>query len=260
MELVKINNGLPVTSTLTIADGLQVEHKAIIQLVRKHQADLEEFGRVTFEMLPFETAGGMQTKEIAELNERQATLIMTYSKNTEIARTFKKRLVKVFYEMATAVQRPSNVRPEIEAAEIFSKFNDVGKLIGFDVNMAAFSANNATRKIININVLELMGVTKLIAPTQVADLNPGELGRFMNPIRNSVQVNEMLVQLGYQVRTGVSKCPYQATEKGLKFSRLNDVPRLHTEGTAQQLRWFPSILDEADVQWATGIITMKEAA
>lgn len=100
MQLVTVENGELRTTTLAIAEGMDVEHKAVIQLVRNYRNDLEEFGGVTFETRPFETAGGIQSREIASLNEQQATLIMTYMKNTEIARSFKKRLVKAFYELA----------------------------------------------------------------------------------------------------------------------------------------------------------------
>jgi anti-repressor protein len=133
MELVTVNNGSPVTTTLAIAEGLEVEHASIIKLVRTHQADLEEFGRVGFEIAPFETAGGMQSREVATLNERQATLIMTYSKNTEIARTFKKRLVKTFYELAQRVSNPlvPQTLPEALrlAADLADKITERDKLI-----------------------------------------------------------------------------------------------------------------------------------
>lgn len=103
MELVIVNNGVATTTTLAIAEGTGNEHKAVIQLVRNYLSDLEQFGRVTFEMAPFETAGGTQTREIANLNERQATLIMSYMKNTAIIRKFKTQLVKSFYELAEQV-------------------------------------------------------------------------------------------------------------------------------------------------------------
>lgn len=89
------------TTTLAIADGMDVEHKAVIQLVRNYCCDLEEFGLVTFEMAP-RPAGqhGGGNIEYALLNEQQSTLIMTYMKNTKIARSFKKRLVKAFFDLA----------------------------------------------------------------------------------------------------------------------------------------------------------------
>jgi len=99
MELVTVNGDQVVTTTTAISDGTKVEHKAVIQLVRTYQADLEEFGRVAFQMAPFQTAGGTQTREIAELNEHQATLILAYMRNSEIVRNFKKRLVSEFFRM-----------------------------------------------------------------------------------------------------------------------------------------------------------------
>ena len=99
-NLVSIHNGEARTTSLAIAEGTAVQHKAVIQLVRGYKTDLEEFGRVAFEMSPFNTAGGVQRREYATLNEPQATLIMTYMKNTPVVREFKKRLVRAFYEFS----------------------------------------------------------------------------------------------------------------------------------------------------------------
>jgi phage antirepressor YoqD-like protein len=90
------------TTSLAIAEGTQNEHRAVIQLVRTYQADLEEFGRVAFEMRPFETGGGVQSREVAQLNEQQSTLLLTYMRNSDVVRVFKKRLVKAFWELANS--------------------------------------------------------------------------------------------------------------------------------------------------------------
>lgn len=144
------------------------------------------------------------------------------------------------------------VRPEIEATDIFQKFNEVGRAIGLDPNLSAISANHAVTKITNVDVLALMGVSRLLAPIQATDYNPTELGVQFNPHRSPIQVNEMLVQLGYQTRTKVKQCPYETTSKGKPFCRLHDQPRQNTVGASQQLRWYSTILDQEDVQWATG--------
>jgi phage regulator Rha-like protein len=95
--LIIFKNDAAYTSTIAIAEGVNNEHKAVIQLVRRYLGDLQDFGEVTFEMRL--NPKGSPT-EYALLNEQQATLILTYLKNTEIVRTFKKRLVKAFYELA----------------------------------------------------------------------------------------------------------------------------------------------------------------
>ncbi|WP_455466801.1 Rha family transcriptional regulator [Bartonella sp. B39] len=74
-------------------------HKAVIQLIRQDIEDFEEFGRVAFEMLPFGTKGGRQRREAAILNEPQETLLMTYRRNNDMVRAFKKALVKAFYDL-----------------------------------------------------------------------------------------------------------------------------------------------------------------
>ena len=98
--LVTMIDGEAVTTSLAIAEGTEVQHKNVLELIRTYQADLQEFGRVAFETAPFETAGGTQQREIAKLNEQQSTLLLTLMRNSEIVVRFKVRLVKAFFELA----------------------------------------------------------------------------------------------------------------------------------------------------------------
>lgn len=95
-EIVIIADGQAVTTTLAIAEGTKNSHEAVIKLVRKYAADLREFGVLDFKS---ESSGGRPT-EYAVLNEQQATLLLTYMRNSEIVRAFKKKLVKEFWSMA----------------------------------------------------------------------------------------------------------------------------------------------------------------
>lgn len=97
---------IPVVESTVIAEGVQIEHKAVLQLIRKYLEDFQDFERVTFEMRPFETAGGTQKREVALLNENQAYLLFTYLKNTETARQLKVRLVKAFSEVRNQLKDP----------------------------------------------------------------------------------------------------------------------------------------------------------
>lgn len=98
-NIVSIINGELLTTSLSIADGTENQHKNVMSLIRGYQEDLEEFGRVAFQTRPFETAGGTQKSEYAMLNQHQATLLLTYMKNSLIIRKFKKALVKAFFDM-----------------------------------------------------------------------------------------------------------------------------------------------------------------
>lgn len=119
-DLVILQNGTPVTTTLAIAEGAKRNHSSILKLVRRYQADLEEFGLVGFEIQARSLGqhGGGDT-EYAILNERQSTLLLTYLRNSEIVRAFKKRLVRKFYEMAEALKQPTPkaALPQITALE-----------------------------------------------------------------------------------------------------------------------------------------------
>ncbi|EJC0485124.1 Rha family transcriptional regulator, partial [Salmonella enterica] len=105
MQLVEIKKLDLVTNSAVIATGVKKDHKPVIQLIRKYKSDLEEFGRVEFEMRPFQTDGGMQKQEIALLNEQQTTLLITYMRNNEVVREFKKRLVAEFFTMRSALAK-----------------------------------------------------------------------------------------------------------------------------------------------------------
>lgn len=88
----------PFTTSAVIADYAEIEHRAVRQLIRKHEEDLKEFGKTTFQMSKITKGKGRKTK-IYHLNEQQATLIITYLDNTAPVRAFKKELVKQFYAM-----------------------------------------------------------------------------------------------------------------------------------------------------------------
>ena len=65
------------TDSTILAKGAGVEHRAVIQLITTHLDDVSEFGRVTFQMLPFETNGGIQKIKICRLNREQATFVIS---------------------------------------------------------------------------------------------------------------------------------------------------------------------------------------
>lgn len=99
-KIVTISGGQAVTTSIAVAEGTKHGHEGVIKLVRKYQSDFQEFGLVRFEIQAREAGkhGGGDV-EYAVLNEQQATLLLTYMRNSEIVRTFKKQLVKEFWEM-----------------------------------------------------------------------------------------------------------------------------------------------------------------
>ncbi|MCK7562552.1 Rha family transcriptional regulator [Citrobacter koseri] len=105
MQLVEIKKLDLVTNTVAIAEGVGRDHDTIIKLVDRNKSDLEEFGRVGFEIRTLDTKGGRQKQRVALLNEQQTTLLITYMRNNEVVRSFKKRLVAEFFTMRSALAK-----------------------------------------------------------------------------------------------------------------------------------------------------------
>ena len=102
-ELVYLapNTQEPFTTSEVIAECAGVQHHTITRLIQQHAADFKEFGLLRFEIDAVKTPGARGTKYAKNyhLNEQQATLLMTYLRNTEVVRAFKKELVRQFYAM-----------------------------------------------------------------------------------------------------------------------------------------------------------------
>lgn len=97
LAFVRGNNLFTTSSIISV--GVQIEHRAVLQLIKKYIDKLKTFGDVLFETESLKTAGGNQKREVAVLNEPQTTLLLTFFKNTEIVVNFKLALVQTFYEL-----------------------------------------------------------------------------------------------------------------------------------------------------------------
>ncbi|EXJ14591.1 Rha family transcriptional regulator [Imhoffiella purpurea] len=103
--IVEIRNRQATTTSLAITEGCAIQHKQVLAMIRKYRSEFEELGRLAFETRPFETSGGTQRREIAILNEDQATFAITLFRNTPIVRRFKLTLVKAFRQALDEIAR-----------------------------------------------------------------------------------------------------------------------------------------------------------
>lgn len=90
----------PYTTSEIIAECAEVQHHTITRTIRKNLERFESLGKVGFNIQAMES--GQQSK-IYILNEQQATLLITFLKNTDQVATFKENLVKAFFEMRDEV-------------------------------------------------------------------------------------------------------------------------------------------------------------
>lgn len=98
MELVYMDGKKePYTTSAIIAECAEVKHDTVQSLIRNPQEDFESYGIIGFEIRKLDGRG--RPMKIYRLNEQQATLLITYLKNTAPVRKFKMNLVKAFFEM-----------------------------------------------------------------------------------------------------------------------------------------------------------------
>lgn len=91
------NDGEARVDSRLVAEHLEVAHKATFQLLTSYTEDFEELGLLPFQMeKPAKGTPGGRPQRYALLNEDQAYLLLSYSKNTQKVRQLKLSLVKAF--------------------------------------------------------------------------------------------------------------------------------------------------------------------
>lgn len=98
-ELVEMRDNDIFTTSKIIADGTSNKHNSITAIIQKYEEDFKEFGSIRFVDLKSKNPQGGRPEKVYYLNEEQATLLMTYLRNNEVVRKFKKNLVQQFYKM-----------------------------------------------------------------------------------------------------------------------------------------------------------------
>lgn len=113
-ELVYLapNTEEPFTTSEVIAECADVKRDTVQKLIQRHEKDLREFGRVGFEIRTLQTRGGQQMVKVYHLNEQQATLLLTFLRNTPVVIEFKKELVRQFFAMRKELLNIKTVKAE----------------------------------------------------------------------------------------------------------------------------------------------------
>jgi Rha family phage regulatory protein len=112
-NLVLLKEETLVVSSRLFAEGFDVEHRALLQLIKTHQESIENnFGRITFEMDTLETKGGLQESKFAYLTEDQVMFIGTLLRNSQKAVQFKVKLVLAFSKMKEELQKRKLLLPQ----------------------------------------------------------------------------------------------------------------------------------------------------
>ena len=119
--LVKFIGNDVFTDSMIIAEGTGNEHNSVTRIIRNYKEDFEDFGNIRFVDLKSKNPLGGRPTRIYQLNEPQATLLVTYLDNSVIVRKFKKELVRQFYEMRRLLMERQS--PHWQATRLESKKN-----------------------------------------------------------------------------------------------------------------------------------------
>jgi len=99
-EIVTLDEGIPVTTTLAIAKGMGYDHASVIKLTRTYLEQLQKFNPIRFEIRLADTPqGGGRPTEYALLNQPQSALLISLMRNNEQVVDFKVRLIQAFVEV-----------------------------------------------------------------------------------------------------------------------------------------------------------------
>jgi phage regulator Rha-like protein len=143
--------------TRMLAKHLGNQHKNVFELVKGYRSDFEQLGVVPFETeKPTGVAGG-RPERFALLNEDQAYLLLTFSRNTARVRALKVKLVQAFGEARRAAQQRA-----VEYLPTYHQLHDV---------VAIKAAGSANQRFVHMNLNKLVNRTcgleagqRLVAP------------------------------------------------------------------------------------------------
>jgi len=104
------------TNSMIISEKSKNQHESIVRTIVGNLNDFEEYGTIEFTDLKSGKRG--RPTRIYNLNQPQATLLMTFLDNTEPVKNFKKDLVREFFKME------SFIKNLFEAKQYFPEFTD----------------------------------------------------------------------------------------------------------------------------------------
>lgn len=149
-ELAIIKDDQIFTDSIIIADGTNNEHESIVRLIDNYTPKLEELGKIEFIDLKSGKRG--RPTRIYELNEPQATFLMTLLRNSDQVVQFKLRLTKEFFRLRQSlIEQKSKPVPKIDT----NMTNNNQFLYTIDEVADILKVNkNQVYKLINSNVLK----------------------------------------------------------------------------------------------------------
>lgn len=136
-----VSRAIPVTDSKTIAEKYEVPHHTITRIIRRYPGDFNEFGKVGQLVQALDSG---QSEKTYLLNEEQFYLLVTYMKNTKIARRAKIEFVKAFSRAKKELLARSETRKIGKAARL-SITDAISSHVSPEGNFKKFAYGNYTK-------------------------------------------------------------------------------------------------------------------
>lgn len=172
-KLVFIKKDDVFTNSKIIAENAEVQHHTVTKILRNYKSDFEEFGKIKVRYL-VQPSKTNQKEKLYLLNEQQATLLLTYLKNTEPVREFKKNLVRQFYKMKEELKKRQT--PEYKQFRVFDK-----------------EVQKQQMKLLHDRILD-EGKAKYIKANTIADKAVSNMFGYSKMIKKEEMTAEMLIE------------------------------------------------------------------
>jgi phage regulator Rha-like protein len=255
-------------SHIEIAQFTNNKSKSIQDLITRNIKDFRDFGDLTILNRGVVNNGkGEQPKEYF-LNEQQATLLMTYLRNSEIVRNFKKELVKQFFKMREILNSKTSTEPDLEqirkrtellkfSGEQFEVFEKIFLKIGIsEKNELAITSNRAVKKETGIDFIQLAerkgleAKEKFFTVTELCEIVRNS-DQFANEFKISVSTKDGLKPRPQNLNLLLEFSEFQfrengewkLTKKGEDFGKLSQNKSKYSDKTVYHLVWKKRVLE-----------------
>lgn len=107
-DLPIVTKDVPRIDSRQLAINMQQSNKNIVELIKDHESDFSQLGKVRFETAALVGSKTGQKEKYALLNEDHAFLLVSYSRNTERVRELKVKMVKAFSAARRLLEQHAN--------------------------------------------------------------------------------------------------------------------------------------------------------
>jgi len=205
------------------------------ELITDNLSDFEEFGKIRFETEAIKNSKNRINQQITYfLNEPQATLLLTFMRNSKKIKKFKVLLVKEFFKMRSILRTTTpktqfqELQETLEFIDIFDKFSEK---IENRSKIELLKLDDFLTKSEKRSVLDILNIDLKNSYFSVT-----ELGEFSG--KGGAEINQDLAKIGFQIqKDGV----WKVLENGDNFC-------FETKNRFSQLKWKFEVLEKIEVE------------